>query len=576
VQVMTARQPHRRRRWGLSVWLVLFLLSALVSAGYVAYERLLPNRDRIVPAYETAHPLVFRGELQSRGAVVDGVEVLLPIDTVREALAPENPIRHEAESGTIVLTTADKVVRLKTDALTATVNRKPYSLQVAATMKDGVVHIPMTPLRELFGLQAEVAEGTGVVTLLQPGVPVQRGQADARGTLIRTEPTIRAPIAAEAAPGTTVRIWGEKDGWYAVQSAEGHLGYAAKSALKLAEPELVKPAETEPPYIAWKLMGRKVNMTWEAVYEENPDPAKIGPLPGVNVVSPTWLHLIDDNGRIKSKADPNYVAWARKRGYQIWALFGNGFEPDRTSAALASYEKRFYMIQQLLTYADAYKLNGINIDFENVYTKDKDNLVQFVREFVPLAHEQGLVVSIDVTPKSATEMWSLFLDRRELAKTVDFMMLMAYDEHWATSPKAGSVASLPWTENAVLRLLEEDEVDPRKLILGMPLYTRIWTETAGEDGRVKVKSKAVGMTKVEEILRTKKLAPAVDPDAGQHYVEYKENGALNRIWIEDELSVKARLALVKKYDLGGIATWQRTFQKPSIWETIGKELGTHP
>ncbi|WP_420798623.1 glycosyl hydrolase family 18 protein [Paenibacillus beijingensis] len=226
------------------------------------------------------------------------------------------------------------------------------------------------------------------------------------------------------------------------------------------------------------------------------------------------------------------------------------------------------MIQQLLAYAKMYRLQGINIDFENVRTADKANLVQFVRELTPMLHEQNLVVSIDVTPKSNSELWSLFLDRPALIQSVDYMMLMAYDEHWASSPNSGSVASMPWVKRAVDRLVEEDGIPPAKLILGMPLYTRIWTETIGQNGKRKVSSKAVGMDRVREIIAAKKLAPVYDAATGQNYVEYSENGALNRIWIEDALSIKARVDLANRYGLAGVATWNRSFQSDDIWSVI--------
>ncbi|MEJ1715135.1 hypothetical protein SMA37_26335, partial [Escherichia coli] len=68
---------------------------------------------------------------------------------------------------------------------------------------------------------------------------------------------------------------------------------------------------------------------------------------------------------------------------------------------------RINIIKQMLQYADLYELDGINLDFENVYTKDGNNITQFVRELKPLAEAKGLIISIDVTPKSKSEMWSL-------------------------------------------------------------------------------------------------------------------------------------------------------------------------
>jgi spore germination protein YaaH len=261
---------------------------------------------------------------------------------------------------------------------------------------------------------------------------------------------------------------------------------------------------------------------------------------------------------------------------QVWALFSNGFEPERTEQALATYETRQKMIQQLLAFAKTFKLQGINIDFENVKTSDKDNLVQFVREFTPLAHEQNLVVSIDVTPKSGSEFWSVFLDRARLGQVVDYMMVMAYDEHWATSPKAGSVSSLPWAETAIRRILEEDRVPPYKLVLGIPLYTRLWTEEPDGKGGIKVSSKTMSMKAVADLLAENKLQPQVSQETGQHYVSYKEGNAVKKIWIEDALSIEARMKLVKKYNLAGTASWARSFASSGIWEVIDRHLQSRP
>ncbi|MCK9907282.1 glycosyl hydrolase family 18 protein, partial [Frankia sp. Cpl3] len=80
----------------------------------------------------------------------------------------------------------------------------------------------------------------------------------------------------------------------------------------------------------------------------------------------------------------------------------------------------------------------------------------------------------DVTIKSSSDRWSRFYDRAALAKVVDYMMVMTYDEYWASSPVAGSVASLPWVEKGLQGVLEE--VPNEKLILGVPFYTRLWKE----------------------------------------------------------------------------------------------------
>lgn len=575
------RAPRRRRTRRtapiLGMLFMLLLLSAAAGAAYAWWERMQPNRDTIVPDYGTAHPVFYNGEQLDGEARVRDANVLLPLDMIRAVLGEDVPIRYEADSESIIMTTGDKAVRLKTAALTAEMNGEPFDLTIAAEVEGDVVYLPLAPVTVLYGLAAEVAEETGIVTLLRPGQAVRKASVTTgKGAAVRSEPTIKAPIIETVPAGGEVRIWSEEKGWYRLQTESGHAGYAAESDFTLADVEIIPEPVREDPFLPWPANGRKINLTWEAVYQVPADPSKIGPMPGVNVVSPTWFELKDGSGAIRSKADPAYVSWAHKRGYQVWALWSNGFDPDRTTEALSTYASRLKMIRQLLVYAETYNLQGINIDFENVYTKDKENLVQLVREFVPLAHEQGLVVSIDVTPKSNSEMWSAFLDRKALGEVVDYMIVMTYDEHWASSPKAGSVASLPWVERSIKRILEEDGVPPSKLIMGIPLYTRVWTEKKKADGSVEVSSRALGMEAIEKLIRDRGLKPTYDNSTGQNYVEYETEEGRHRIWIEDETSIKARAELARKYKLAGVATWQRGFQKPEIWQVLHDTLEARP
>jgi spore germination protein YaaH len=524
---------------------------------------------------------MLNGEWSKLSALGDGDGLLIPLTIAQKLLG--DGVRYEAKSESIVLTTESKVLHFKTGALDATLNRKPFELSFAAKKSEaGDLYLPIAPLTELFGIQADIGKQTGIVTLHQPKdllqkAKVQGDPATSKSKPLRSGPSKHDPIVQDETPGSAAIIWDEQDGWYKAQSAEGDIGYMAKSDLVLDGVEQVpSPAAEDEPFVAWKLTGRKINLTWEAVYSANPDTSKIGSLTGVNVVAPTWFELQDGSGQFRSLASSSYSAWANKNGMQVWGVFSNGFEPSRTHTALANYDTRASMIQQMLAYAKSFRLQGINLDFENVETADKDNLIQFVRELTPLAHEQNLVVSIDVTPKSNSEMWSLYLDRGRLAPVVDYMMLMAYDEHWAASPVAGSVASLSWTESSIKTLLTEDHVPKDKLILGMPLYTREWTEKPNGKGGVEVSSKTMSMNTVQKLIKDKKLTIQFSQNTGQHYIEYKEDDVTRKIWIEDATSIRERAELVKKYNLAGAGTWRRGFESSDIWGVLDKTLQSHP
>jgi len=558
---------RRRRRGGLN-WL-LFIL-ALVITCVVGYIKLVPSFEQQEIAYSYKHPIYFNGELQQHGAFIQDGHIKLPLPVLEERLE-NSPIYYEEETNTLVLTTMDKVLRFKTESLNALLNEKSYELSITAQVENDIVYIPAELIEQLYGLHIE--QMNDVIAVYDAEFSVDTALVSRKqGTALRTEPNIKSPYYRELEQQEQLLVWEQGEGWSKVQTTSGTIGYVKSDHIQLGEAIVYTPNTEKYEGLEHDLSGERINLTWEAIYNRQPNLSSMPAMEGVNVVSPTWFELVDGEGKIQGKATHEYMEWAHKRGYQVWALFSNGFEPDRTTEVLSSTEKRFFMIQQLVAFAELYQLDGINIDFENVYTEDKENLVQFVKEMMPIMHEQGLVVSIDVTPKSNSEMWSVFLDREALGKHVDYMMVMAYDEHWAASPKAGSVASLPWVEQSIKRILEEDQVEPEKLILGVPLYTRVWSEETQADGSVKVSSKAIGMPRAKEIIEEQELTPVLDEASGQHYVEYMEDGIKQRIWLEDEHSIAGRVDLVHKYNLAGIATWQRTFADNEIWSVMDREL----
>jgi spore germination protein YaaH len=564
---------HHRKQTGprkRGLFFITVTLLVIILAGVYIKLEVLPSTKHVTPDFDgLTKPIFVAGELQKVSAMGTKEGIKLPLSVIQAQV--DSTIRYEESSKTIIMATKDKLIHFKTDQLTGKVNSKPFELHFAAEQVKGTLYLPLAPLQELYGLQLRENSETGIVTMYKAGDTIQHAKVvsfkkKTRTVPLRVGPSIHQPILADVEQGAPLQIWATVDGWYKVQLDNGYVGFMRQADVHLEEKITVESGPSEEEKQTAPIEG-PINLIWEAVYNKNPDTSKIGQLPGVNVVSPTWFSLLDGKGNVQSKADSTYVQWAHSQNMQVWALFSNSFEPKLTTAALSTFESRFQMIQQVLSYARIYRVDGINIDFENIYTKDKENFTQFMRELSPMLREQGLIVSVDVTPKSNSEMWSAFLDRQALGEVVDYMMVMSYDEHWASSPTAGSVASLPWVENSIRRIIVEDNVPPSKLILGIPLYTRIWSETS-EGGSTKVSSKTAGMKTIRELLDKLKLEPTFDASTGQHYVEYKEDGVKKRIWIEDEVSVKARVDLSKELNLAGTGSWTRSFAVPEIWDDL--------
>lgn len=567
------RDTYRRKRTGRRRTKWFFGLILIIAGLYWAQSVWLPNREHVDPEWlgQVEKPIFSGGQLLDGTGIGSGDSLKLPLPVIQQVIEPT--IRYEEDTKSVILTTPRKLVLLKADEKIAQINNKPTELRFAPEEKNGVLYLPAHLLQELYGAEVREDASSGAVLLYRAGESIMpaavKSGSDKNDTVpLRTGPSIHQPILADMKAETELRILQSPDNeWYYVQLDNGYTGYVRQKHVITGEKRFVPEMKLELSEAKRKWQSKTVNMTWEAVYQVAPKPSSIGKLPGVNVVSPTWFSLVDGSGNVQSKADRAYVKWAHGQGMQVWGLFSNSFEPDLTSKALSSFENRLTTILQMLHYAKIYDLDGINIDYENVYTKDGDNLTQFMRELRPLAEEQGLIVSIDVTPKSNSEMWSAFLDRRALGEVVDYLVLMAYDEHWAASPVSGSVASLPWVRSSVTRILEEDGVPPSKLILGIPLYTRIWTETE-KDGKTEVSSKAIGMDKAQQIIAEKKLKPRFTEETGQNYVEYEDKEGRHRIWLEDTESLRRRVELAKSLKLAGIATWTRGFASDEAWETL--------
>ena len=316
----------------------------------------------------------------------------------------------------------------------------------------------------------------------------------------------------------------------------------------------------------------KIQSVWDQMY--NPTKAYLGWTieEGIDVLSPTWFQIANDRGDFVNRADAVYVQWAHDNGYQVWALVANEFSNiANTSTILNDGLKREYVIKQLLAFAALYQLDGINIDFENMYKADKDVYTQFVREFTPLAREQGLVVSVDVTVPDGSDTWSKCYDRKALAETVDYVCLMTYDQTWAGSPKAGSTAELDWVEENLKKTLKEDPAN--KLLMGIPLYTRLWEETTDANGKTTVKTgKALTMQAANSLMEKNNVQPQWDERSGQYSVSFTDGDITYKMWLENEHSVNYKSALAHKYNLAGTSAWSYNFANEKVWAVLAENL----
>lgn len=321
-------------------------------------------------------------------------------------------------------------------------------------------------------------------------------------------------------------------------------------------------------------MPEKITMTWEAVYSRRTNVEKLYDMPGLDVISPVWYEVINNDGQLKDKSQDDYKAWANNKNYDLWPAVTNSFDPDMTHEIISSIDVRTKLIEQLVKKYSDHNFKGINIDFENIYKDDKDKLSQFIAELTAAFHRKGMLVSIDVTFGGGSDNWSRCYDRKVLGEWVDYVVVMSYDEHWGSSPISGSVASLNWLDKNLEILLKE--VDHGKVIMGIPFYMRVWFERPHQEevNKMKVTSDAITMFKMESILAEGDHNILWDESAGQNYISFLDpvDNAVKKIWIEDESSLRLKISMVHKYNLKGIASWRRGYELESIWPMLEEAL----
>jgi len=547
---------------------IIILFSIIVILSVVCF--FLPNIWTTSPFLPHTTNLIVGGEVikDIDPPIVENGQILLSLPIIKQYIDPS--VHWDKKVGKIIFTTRQKVVSMKTDKLTAMVNSNPVDLNIPTRLINDTPYIPIQFLSEILEMQIEYIEKNNVVILDKQTSAIYKAVTIVENADIRKSPSLRSKIVSKnLTQNQSMRVFGESKTWYNVRTKEGIVGYIEKKYVEKTSEDIkiTKPEKNQFPQ--WKPENGKINMVWEYVYMKTPNMSKTKKIHSLDVVSPTWFTVIDDEGTVENKADPEYIKWAHGNGYKVWGLISNNFDKDITHEVLNNADKREKVIQQILIYSKLYKLDGINIDFENVYYTDKDMLTQLIRELCPLLREQGLIISIDVTMKSSSELWSKFYDRKALADLVDYVALMAYDQHWGSSPVAGSVAQYNWVERGLVSILEE--VPNEKLLLGLPFYTRLWKEEK-IDGETKVSSTAITMPKANEIIKNKKLNLVWDNQSGQYYAHYMEDKITYKIWFEDKKSINLKSSLIHKYNLAGAASWRRGFETEEIWTTLSDSL----
>ena len=374
----------------------------------------------------------------------------------------------------------------------------------------------------------------------------------------------KSKILSDVKKGTQATVIESYGKWDKILTADGIEGCVTSSSLDTIKSRTVGkslPARTYD-HITMK---NKVNLLWHQVTNRTANSSVnrvLSNAKGINVISPTWFRLADNQGGLTDVASLSYVKTAHNAGVQVWGLVSN-FENQSvdTTTVLNTTSSRDNLINNLIAKAIAYNLDGINVDFEQVQTAAKDGYAEFIKELSLKCENNDLVLSVDNYPPTAS---SAHYNRKVQANYADYCIVMAYDEHYKTSDP-GSNASISFVRDAVKNSLKE--IPKSRLILGMPFYAKLWTT---KDGTTTLKT--ISMKDISSYLKQYNVQETWDDDLGQNYAEFSNDGAKIQLWAEDEKSLALKLEVMKSNGLAGGAFWKEGLEDYSVWDLIGNYM----
>ena len=493
---------------------------------------------------------------------VQGNGVYLSVDTISKLI--DDNIYYDKLATKVIVTKDDKIIKLKVDENKMYVNFEEKNIDTPAKYIESEAYVDIELLKDLYNLNVTYNKEKSIIT-------IDKKEVENASTIKFNRVKVYSDISTSSNVLQTlddmdkVTVYEKSlvhSRWYKIKTSTGVVGYIAKNSVNVASTDDDKTQDTT------NTQTQKINLSWQ--YVGNSNTTNCAKVEGVNVVSPTWFELKNSSGDITSKFNQTYYNNAKNNGYKIWPIVTNGidsvnYSSDDTSLFLKSESNREKFIKNLVGICKKYKFEGINMDFESLKVDDRSLYTQLIREMAATFKANDLTLSVDLY-------FVEYMDRKNIGEVADYVCLMGYDQrgNWSVDD-IGSIAEISWVDSKVNSLINDSNIDPQKIILGVPFYTRVWNinNKTGD-----VKSSIYTMKDCVDFVDSHNLTTSFDEKSGQNYAEYTSGSITYKLWIEDATSMKSRLDIITKYKLAGIATWRKGLETDDIWNVINENLNS--
>ncbi len=574
---MATKKKRRRKKQSrmnpVTAGMMAVLLILIIVAAVFLIRKYTPSKERMdLSLYfqfedEDDLAIIVQDQLiEAKGIVLDG-RPYVSAEVVKEYL--NDRFYWDRSENLYIYTTPTEMITAHVGESQYTVDKKNTAVDYQIIkVEDDTAYVALEYVKQYTAMDYTYLEEPNRVQINceygeHPVVEVKRN------SVVRYRAGIKSPILTDVKKGDVMFVVDEGETpvekWTKVRTADGYIGYIKDSKLK-AQSTLTTTTDFVQPEYSALTKDYTINLAWHQITNRDANNQvlqKIAKAKGLTTISPTWFFIRDDDGNIESLASQDYVNYCHQNNIEVWGLVENITYNDQIdiTSILNKTSSRQNLVTQLIAQAIQYDLDGINVDIEALPGAASDGFIEFVRELSIMCRRNHIILSVDnYVPMAHNQIYN----RKEQGIVADYVIIMGYDEHYAGSEEAGSVASIGYVRDGIEKTLEE--VPAEKVINAVPFYTRLWqTNAAGE-----LSSTSIGMNSASKTLSDKNVTPEWNEETAQYYGAFEDSDGFYQIWLEEERSIEEKAKLIKEYGLAGIAAWRLGYEKDEIWDVILK------
>jgi spore germination protein YaaH len=291
-------------------------------------------------------------------------------------------------------------------------------------------------------------------------------------------------------------------------------------------------------------------------------------------------YRVDSLGILWGSVDRRVLELARQRNVKVMPLLVNeNFHQPSLRRLLADSAARHRATRAMVDECRQHRYWGWQFDIENVHIDDRDRLTTWYGEAARALHAAGCTISIAIVHRPTElagplsyhrflfDSWRAAYDLGALARLSDFVTIMTYSQHTRrTTP--GPQAGIPWMRSVVDYVLRS--VPAGKLSLGIPsqglhYFTR---EDNTIPERARSWAETVSWTWGSGIAERYGARLVWDSTQAVTYGSFENGGTFEWLFLEDERSFRAKLALAREKKLRGFSVWVLGQEDERIWEAL--------